>query len=65
MQGSDTVLKQVLAAFERESHLILQNHLIHMSFSGGTLTVAGEVPDIASRKRIIHLAHSLSGAAEL
>jgi osmotically-inducible protein OsmY len=65
MQGSDTVLKQVLAAFERESHRILQNHLIHMSFSGGTLTVAGEVPDIASRKRIIHLAHSLSGAAEL
>jgi osmotically-inducible protein OsmY len=65
MQDSDTVLKQVLAAFERESHLNLQNHPIHMSFNGGALTVAGEVPDIASKKRLIHLAHSLGGAAEL
>jgi len=65
MQGSDTVLKQVLAAFEVESHLNLQNHPIHMSFSDGALTVAGEVPDIASKKRLVHLAQSLGGATEL
>jgi len=55
MQSSDTVLKQVMAAFERESHLKLQNHPIHMSFDGGALTVAGEVPDIASKKRLLQL----------
>jgi hypothetical protein len=55
MQRSDTVLKEVMAAFERESHLKLHNHPIHMSFDGGTLTVAGEVPDIASKKRLLHL----------
>jgi osmotically-inducible protein OsmY len=55
MQRSDTVLKQVMAAFERESHLKLQNHPIHMSFDGGALTVAGEVPDIASKKRLLQL----------
>jgi len=55
MQSSDTVLKQVMAAFERESHLKLQNHPIHMSFDGGALTVAGDVPDIASKKRLLQL----------
>jgi hypothetical protein len=35
-----------------------------MNFSGSALTVAGEVPDIASKKRIVHLAHSLGGATE-
>jgi hypothetical protein len=53
MQRSDTVLKQVMAAFERESHLKLQNHPIHMSFDDGALTVAGEVPDIVSKKRLV------------
>jgi osmotically-inducible protein OsmY len=65
MQGGDAVLKQVLAAFEHESHLNLHNHPIHMSFSGGALTVAGEVPDIASKKRLVRLAHAFNGAAEL
>jgi osmotically-inducible protein OsmY len=55
MQRSDTVLKQVMAAFERESHLKLQNHPIHMSFDDGALTVAGEVPDITSKKRLLQL----------
>jgi len=55
MQRSDTVLKQVMAAFERESHLKLHNHPIHMSFDGGALTVAGEVPDVASKKRLLRL----------
>jgi osmotically-inducible protein OsmY len=55
MQRSETVLKQVMAAFERESHLKLHNHPIHMSFDDGALTVAGEVPDVASKKRLLRL----------
>ncbi len=55
MQRSDTVLKQVMAAFERESHLKLHNHPVHMNFDGDALTVAGEVPDIASKKRLLKL----------
>ena len=55
MQRSDTVLKQVMAAFERDSHLKLHNHPIHMNFDGDVLTVAGEVPDIASKKRLLQL----------
>jgi osmotically-inducible protein OsmY len=65
MLGGDAVLKQVLAAFEHESHLNLHNHPIHMSFSGGALTVAGEMPDIAPKKRIVRLARSFNGAGEL
>jgi hypothetical protein len=55
MQPSDTVLKKVMAAFERESHRKLQNHPIHMSFDGAALTVAGEAPDIASKKHLLQL----------
>ncbi|MEZ0601978.1 BON domain-containing protein [Paraburkholderia sp. IW21] len=55
MQSGDTVLKQVMAVFERESHLKLHNHPIHMSFDGSALIVAGEVPDIASKKRLLQL----------
>ena len=49
MQSSDTVLKQVLAAFERDSHIKLRNHPIHMHRDGDALIVAGEVPDVGSR----------------
>ncbi|RKE36707.1 osmotically-inducible protein OsmY [Paraburkholderia sp. BL23I1N1] len=55
MQRSDTVLKQVIAAFEHQSHLKLRNHPIHMSFDDGALTVTGEVPDVASKKRLLQL----------
>jgi osmotically-inducible protein OsmY len=56
MQRSDTVLRQVMAAFERESHLKLHNHPIHIGFDDGALIVAGEVPDVASRKHLLQLA---------
>jgi osmotically-inducible protein OsmY len=55
MQRSDTVLRSVMTAFERESRQKLQHHPIHISFDGDVLTVAGEVPDIASRKRLFRL----------
>ena len=65
MQRSDTVLKQVMAAFERESHLKLHNHPIHMSFDDGALTVAGEVPDVACKKRLLQLTHQHSEGKRL
>ncbi|MCC8404482.1 BON domain-containing protein [Paraburkholderia sp. MMS20-SJTN17] len=55
MQRSDRVLKQVVAAFEHESHLKLHAHPVHLSFEDGALIVAGEVPDIASKKRLLQL----------
>ncbi|MCP3708683.1 BON domain-containing protein [Paraburkholderia sp. CNPSo 3274] len=60
MQRSDTVLRRVMAAFERESHLKLQHHPVHMRFDGDVLTVAGEVPDIASMKRLLRLTRLFS-----
>ncbi|CAB3798491.1 hypothetical protein LMG28614_04773 [Paraburkholderia ultramafica] len=65
MQRSNTVLKQVMAAFERESHLKLHHHPIHMSFNGDALTVSGEVPDIASKKRLLQLAQLHSEGTRL
>ncbi|MGZ2747571.1 BON domain-containing protein [Burkholderia stagnalis] len=65
MQRSETVLKQVMAAFEHESHLKLHNHPIHMSVDGNALTVSGEVPDIASKKRLLSLTHAHSGGMPL
>jgi hypothetical protein len=55
MQRSDTVMKQVMADFERESHLKLQHHSVHIRAGDGALTVEGEVPDIACKKRLVHL----------
>ncbi|CDY74253.1 hypothetical protein BGLT_00539 [Caballeronia glathei] len=55
MQRSDTVMKQVMADFERESHLKLQHHSVHIRAGDGALTVEGEVPDIACKKRLVRL----------
>ncbi|WP_233805592.1 BON domain-containing protein [Paraburkholderia sp. HP33-1] len=55
MQRSDMVLKQVVAAFEHESHLKLHSHPVHLSFDDGALIVAGEVPDVTSKKRLLQL----------
>jgi osmotically-inducible protein OsmY len=65
MQRSDTVLKQVMAAFERESHLKLHNHPVHMSFDDDALTVAGEVPDVACKKRLLQLTRMHSDGKRL
>jgi osmotically-inducible protein OsmY len=65
MQRSDTVLARVMAAFEHESHRKLHSHSIQMNFDGGTLTVAGEVPDIASKKRLLRLTQTHSDGKPL
>ncbi|WP_042263030.1 BON domain-containing protein [Paraburkholderia heleia] len=65
MQRTDAILKQVMAAFERESHLKLHHSPIHISRNSGVLTVAGEVPDVASRKRLIRLTRTYSDGEPL
>ena len=65
MQRTDAILKQVMAAFERESHLKLHHSPIHISLDGGALTVAGEVPDVASKKRLIQLTRAHSNGEPL
>ncbi|HTR10832.1 MAG TPA: BON domain-containing protein [Paraburkholderia sp.] len=65
MQHTDAILRQVMAAFERESHLKLHNGPIHISLESGALTVTGEVPDVASKKRLIQLTRAHSGGEAL
>jgi osmotically-inducible protein OsmY len=55
MQRSDMLLKQVMAAFEHESHLKLHSHPVHLSFVDGALVVSGDVPDVISKKRLLQL----------
>lgn len=61
MQGKDAVLKRVQAAFEYESGINLQNHPIAMHFIDGVLVLAGEVPDIACKKKAVAMARAISG----
>lgn len=65
MQGKEAVLKRVQAALEYESGINLQNHPIAMHFINGTLVLAGEVPDIACKKRATALAQSISNGNAL
>jgi osmotically-inducible protein OsmY len=65
MQRTDAILRQVMAVFERESHLKLHHSPIHISIENGALTVAGEVPDVASKKRLIHLTRAYSDGEPL
>ncbi|MGA7815832.1 BON domain-containing protein [Caballeronia sp.] len=55
----------MMAAFERESHLKLHNHPVHMSFDDDALTVAGEVPDVACKKRLLQLTRMHSDGKRL
>lgn len=59
MQGRETVLKRVQGAFAYESGINLQDHPIAMHFVDGMLVLAGEVPDIACKKRSVALARSI------
>ncbi|CAM2162651.1 hyperosmotically inducible periplasmic protein [Paraburkholderia sacchari] len=65
MQRTEAILRQVMAAFERESHLKLHNSPIHIRLESGALTVAGEVPDVASKKRLIQLTQAYSAGEPL
>lgn len=65
MQRTEAILKQVMAAFERESHLKLHPFPVHIRLEGGALTVSGEVPDVMSKKRLIQLFRVHSDGAAL
>lgn len=60
MQTRNAVLKRVQAAIEHETRIDLQARAIDMSFSDGVLTLAGEVPDIGTKKRALRAAAAVS-----
>ena len=57
---TDAVRKQVHAALERESRINLHRHPIRIDAAEGTVTLEGEVADVAAKK----LALGLAGAAQ-
>jgi osmotically-inducible protein OsmY len=59
----EEILKEVNAAFKRESRIDLQNYPIHMSFSDGILTLEGEMENIAAKKLALELAAAIRGVS--
>ena len=57
---TDAVRKQVHAALERETRINLHRHPIRIETADGTVTLEGEVADVAAKK----LALGLAGAAQ-
>ncbi len=53
---SETVLNAVRHAWSRERRLHQRTPQLHMAFADGTLTLEGEVPDIAAKKLALELA---------
>ena len=56
MSEKDAVIKNVMAAFERESKLDVHHYPITADFDEGVLTLEGVVKDIAAKKLALELA---------
>lgn len=59
----DRVLKEVRAAFERESRINLHKYPVRMEFSDGVLTLEGEAEHIAAKKLSMELAVKVRGVS--
>jgi osmotically-inducible protein OsmY len=57
----DAVRKQVHAALERESRIQLHRHRVRIESADGTVTLEGEVGDVAAKKLALELAASVRG----
>ena len=57
----DTVRKQVHAALEREHRINLHRYPIRIGSADGTVTLEGEVADVAAKKRALELAIAVRG----
>lgn len=57
------VLKEVRAAFERESRINLHKYPVRMEFSDGVLTLEGEAEHIAAKKLSMELAVKVRGVS--
>lgn len=58
---SDAVRKQVHAALERESRVNLHRHPVRIESAEGTVTLEGEVADVAAKQLALQLAGSVHG----
>jgi osmotically-inducible protein OsmY len=58
---SDAVRKQVHAALERESRVNLHRHPVRIESADGTVTLEGEVADVAAKQLALQLAGAVQG----
>jgi len=66
MSSSETILKQLHAALERDPRIHLHRYPIRIDLSGdGNLFLEGEVESVAAKKRTLALAGSLTGVREV
>ena len=57
----DAVRKQVHAALERESRINLHRHPVRIESADGTVTLEGELADVAAKKLALQLAAAVQG----
>jgi osmotically-inducible protein OsmY len=62
---TDAVRKQVRAALEREARINLHRHPIRIDSTDGTVTLEGEVADVAAKKLALGLASAAQGVREV
>ena len=62
---NDAVRKQVHAALEREARINLHRHPIRIESVDGTVTLEGEVADVAAKKLALQLAGAAQGVREV
>ena len=58
---TDAVRKQVHAALERESRVNLHRHPVRIESADGTVTLEGEVADVAAKQLALQLAGAVNG----
>lgn len=62
---SDAVRKQVHAALEREHRIDLHRHPVKIESADGTVTLEGEVADVAAKRLALQLAASVQGVSNV
>ncbi len=61
MPNHDLIVKEVLAALERDPRVDLHHAPITASYADGVLTLEGEAPNIAAKKRGLEIAAAVPG----
>ena len=62
---TDAVRKQVHAALEREHRINLHRHPVKIESADGTVTLEGEVGDVAAKRLALQLAASVQGVSNV
>lgn len=64
MPETEIPLKQIHAALEHEAHLDMQSNPIDVDCDGRTVTLSGEVPSLAAKKRALRAASAAVGGVD-